>query len=45
MANYNPAMQKVRLADVERDTHRLISKRTAELDGPSVTEVTFDVGA
>jgi ethanolamine utilization protein EutQ (cupin superfamily) len=45
MGNYNPAMQKVRLADVASDTHGLISKRTAELDGLSVTQVTFNEGA
>jgi hypothetical protein len=45
MSGYNPAMQKARLADVPQDVHGLISKRTAELDGVSVTEVTFGVGA
>jgi hypothetical protein len=45
MGNYNPAMQKVRLADIENDVHGLIAKRTAELDGVSVTEVTFGPGA
>ena len=40
MGNYNPAMQKVHLADVESDAHGLISKRTAEFDGLSVTQVT-----
>jgi hypothetical protein len=45
MANYNLGMQKVRLADVASDTHGLISKRTAELDGLSVTQVTFATGA
>ncbi|MBS1696021.1 MAG: hypothetical protein JST91_27815 [Actinobacteria bacterium] len=45
MTTYNPAMQKVHLADVASDFHGLISKRAAELDGVSVTEVTFDVGA
>ena len=45
MGNYNPAMQKVHLADVESDAHGLISKRTAEFDGLSVTQVTFDRGA
>jgi hypothetical protein len=45
MTNYNPAMQKVHLANVESDAHGLISKRTAELDGMSVTQVTFDKGA
>ena len=45
MSGYNPTMQKVRLTDVVSDVHGLISKRTAELDGVSVTEVTFDKGA
>ncbi|MCV7224802.1 hypothetical protein [Mycolicibacterium komossense] len=43
--SYNPTMQKATLADVPRDVHGLISKRTAELDGVAVTEVTFGVGA
>ncbi len=41
----NPTMQKARLADIPSDVHGLISKRTAELDGVSVTEVTFARGA
>ena len=45
MSGYNPVMQKARRADVESDVHGLISKRTAELDGVSVTEVTFHEGA
>lgn len=45
MAAYNPAMQKATLADAPDDPHGRISKRTAELDGVSVTEVTFGVGA
>jgi ethanolamine utilization protein EutQ (cupin superfamily) len=45
MGTYNPAMQKVHLADVTSDAHGLISKRTAELDGLSVTQVTFNQGA
>jgi hypothetical protein len=45
MSGYNPAMQKARLADVPLDVHGLISKRTATLDGVSVTEVTFGAGA
>jgi hypothetical protein len=45
MSGYNPAMQKARLADVPLDVHGLIAKRTATLDGVSVTEVTFGVGA
>ncbi len=45
MSSYNPAMQKAHLADVPGDAHGLITKRSAELDGVSVTQVTFDVGA
>jgi ethanolamine utilization protein EutQ (cupin superfamily) len=45
MGSYNPAMQKATLAVVESDVHGLISKKTAELDGVAVTEVTFAVGA
>src|SRR3954447_25867681 len=45
MTTYHPAMQKARFADIESDVHGLISKRTAELDGVSVTQVTFDKGA
>lgn len=45
MSGYHPAMQKARLADVESDVHGRISKKTANLDGVSVTEVTFHEGA
>jgi hypothetical protein len=45
MPTYNPAMQKGRLADIPADVHGLISKKTAELDGVAVTEVTFQAGA
>ncbi|MGE3288794.1 MAG: cupin [Pseudonocardia sp.] len=45
MSGYNPAMQKATLAEVGSDVHGLISKKTAELDGVSVTEVTFGQGA
>src|ERR1700690_685147 len=45
MPTYNPAMQKAHLADISPDAHGLISKRTAELDGVAVTEVTFQAGA
>jgi hypothetical protein len=45
MSSYNPAMQKAHLAAVQADTHGLISKKTAELDGVAVTEVTFAPGA
>ena len=44
-ATVNPAMQKARLDDIPADDHGLISKRTAELDGVSVTQVTFHPGA
>ncbi|AIY00017.1 hypothetical protein ART_0418 [Arthrobacter sp. PAMC 25486] len=42
---YNPAMQKVSLADAPVEVFGRISKKTAVLDGVSVTEVTFGVGA
>jgi hypothetical protein len=45
MGTYNPAMQKATLAAIGSDVHGLISKRTAALDGVSVTEVTFAPGA
>jgi len=45
MPTYNTALQHAHLADVAPDVHGRISKRTAELDGVSVTEVTFGVGA
>lgn len=45
MGDFHPAMQKARFADIESDVHGLISKRTAALDGVSVTAVTFDKGA
>ncbi|HZZ46949.1 MAG TPA: hypothetical protein VFE65_08700 [Pseudonocardia sp.] len=45
MGTFTPHMQKATLAAIDKDIHGLISKRTAELDGVSVTEVTFDVGA
>ena len=45
MPTYNPEMQKARLSDVEPDVHGRISKKTAELQGVAVTQVTFDVGA
>jgi hypothetical protein len=45
MPTYNPAMQKAHLADIKADVHGLISKKTAELDGVAVTEVTFQAGA
>ena len=45
MPTYNPTLQKGRLADVPADVHGLISKKTAQLDGVAVTEVTFQAGA
>lgn len=45
MPAYNPAMQKARLESIAPDVHGKISKRTANLDGVSVTRVTFDAGA
>jgi hypothetical protein len=45
MGSYNHSMQKARLVDIDSDVHGLISKRTAELDGVSITEVTFEPGA
>lgn len=43
--SFHPFMQIATLADVAPDTHGLISKRTASLNGVDVTEVTFHVGA
>jgi hypothetical protein len=45
MPTYNPTMQKARMADIPADVHGLISKKTAQLDGVAVTEVTFHQGA
>ena len=45
MAGHHPAMQRARFADIPSDVHGLISKRTAELNGVSVTQVTFGRGA
>jgi hypothetical protein len=45
MGTYNPAMQKATLAAIESDVHGLISKKSADLDGVSITEVTFAPGA
>ena len=39
------AMQKGDLASATSDVHGKISKKSVELDGVSVTEVTFGVGA
>ncbi len=45
VTTYKPSLQRARLTSVEPDVHGRISKRTAVLDGVSVTEVTFGVGA
>jgi hypothetical protein len=45
MPTYNPSMQKASIADIPADVHGLISKKTAQLDGVAVTEVTFNAGA
>jgi hypothetical protein len=45
MPTYNTTLQHARLADAPADAHGRITKRTADLDGVSVTEVTFGVGA
>ena len=42
---YFPKMQKGSLDAVASDHHGLIKKETVELNGVSVTRVTFDVGA
>lgn len=42
---FNRSLQKAHLSHLEPDIHGRIEKRTAELDGVSVTEVTFGVGA
>jgi hypothetical protein len=41
----HPHMQKASLAEAESEPHGLISKKTVTLQGVSVTQVTFDVGA
>jgi len=43
--SFLPVMQKGSLDAITPDTHGRISKQTVELDGVSVTRVTFDVGA
>ena len=45
MPTYNPAMQRAHPADAKADVHGLISKKTSQLDGVAVTEVTFQAGA
>ncbi|WP_405374117.1 MULTISPECIES: cupin [unclassified Microbacterium] len=42
---YNTRMQKATFAEITPDDHGLISKRTADLDGVQVTQVTFGAGA
>lgn len=43
--SYDPSMQKGNLDAVPADAHGKISKQTVELNGVSVTRVTFGVGA
>jgi hypothetical protein len=43
--SYDPNMQKGSLDAAEADHHGKIKKETVELNGVSVTRVTFDVGA
>jgi hypothetical protein len=43
--SYYPKMQKGSLDAATADHHGLIKKETVELNGVSVTRVTFDVGA
>jgi hypothetical protein len=45
MTSYHPGMQKARFADIDADVHGRISKKTAELEGIAVTQVTFGPGA
>lgn len=45
MSGYNPKMQKARFDAITSDVHGKVSKRTAELDAISITQVTFDAGA
>lgn len=45
MPVYNPQMQRASFDAITPDVHGKISKRTAQLDGVTVTRVTFDVGA
>ena len=45
MTTYNPTLQKATFEEIQPDVHGLISKRGADLDGVSVTQVTFDTGA
>ncbi|PCM43901.1 hypothetical protein [Marinobacter sp. ANT_B65] len=43
--SYFPEMQKGNLDDMQAESHGRIKKETVELNGVSVTRVTFDVGA
>lgn len=43
--SYFPDLQQATLASIEPDVYGLISKRTAQLNGVDVTEVTFHVGS
>lgn len=45
MPAYNSSLQKATLREIPAEVHGRISKRSAELDGVSVTQVTFDAGA
>ena len=45
MGDFHTGMQRARFSDIDSDVHGLISKRTAALEGVSVTQVTFDKGA
>ena len=42
---FNPAMQSANLDSLPADTHGRISKVSAQLDGVTVTKVTFGIGA
>ena len=42
---FSPNMQHANLAAIAPDVHGRISKQSAQLDGVTVTRVTFDVGA
>jgi hypothetical protein len=45
ITTFNPNMQRANLAAIPPDAHGRISKQSAQLDGVTVTRVTFDVGA
>jgi hypothetical protein len=42
---WNPNMQRANIAAIAPDVHGRISKQSAQLDGVTVTRVTFGVGA